>query len=434
MFEDRERPRGEPPRSYRAAICPSGDRPPSTRNGVSGETSVIRCRLCLFSIEPLPLFPSGNSGGKYQCHERACCERSPWPRTLVRGEPGRGLAGKGGEGVAQGVEPAVVVGLERDGIRADQDVRLDLRDVMAGESARASGPGRSRSGRWQLGRFVVIGFDRALSSGRFGSPSGAGSGASRSRSGQLRRTCSTGSLSADSSICWARTCRSAALGRLPVGSIQRRMAQRPPRGHPARGGKAPSCGRRRGPRPQPRTEIEGGGGPGPEPLRGQADRFLELLAQRSFEPPGHILQSVRFFEPGRDCCIGLQRSKDGLDDRLRRAVEPDRQLKMLQSGREIVGLGQLARHDRGDLEELLSRFGPGVQERSLELGRGRGRALGRQDEPAQQDGGAQMVGLRTEARSRHTSWPRPAFAARSGEPISAITATGCRGTLASPSS
>ena len=82
-----------------------------------------------------------------------------------------------------------------------------------------------------------------------------------------------------------------------------------------------------------------------------------------------------------------------MEDRLRRAVEPDRQLKMLQSGREIVGLGQLARHDRGDPEELLSRFGPGVQERSLEFGHGRGRALGRQDEPAQQDGGAQMVGL-----------------------------------------
>ncbi len=82
-----------------------------------------------------------------------------------------------------------------------------------------------------------------------------------------------------------------------------------------------------------------------------------------------------------------------MEDRLRRAVEPDRKLKMLQGGREIAGLGQVDRQGRGDLEKLLSRVGPGVQEQSLELGHARGRTLGRLDEPAQQDRGAQMVGL-----------------------------------------
>ncbi len=76
---------------------------------------------------------------------------------------GHGLAGEGGEPTDQPVEPTVVVGLQHHGLGADQDVRLDMRDLLPVQSAPGldAGPVEPVEAI-DLGRFVVAGVKVAV--------------------------------------------------------------------------------------------------------------------------------------------------------------------------------------------------------------------------------------------------------------------------------
>ena len=256
-----------PDRDLPEAATPAQER----HRGLGPDLAHEVCRL--LSIEPLPLL-LGQLGRKV-----------PVPRQRVLGAidladdlgsrmcRGNGLAGQRGESIDQPVQPAVVVGLEHHGLWADQDIRLNLRHVLSCQTGPGLDPGRSS--QWKQ----ATSGDSSSSGSRAGprpsrsseSLRGPSASASRSRSGQLSRTCSIGSLSVDSSIIWQTHGQIDGLGR-GTGPVDPAAEGRPGRGvvaqpEPAEPEILVRCLSRNGVGGE---QIKGRGGRAPEPFLGPA--------------------------------------------------------------------------------------------------------------------------------------------------------------------
>ena len=68
--------------------------------------------------------------------------RSTWPTTFVRGwAGGTDVPASAREPIDQAVEPAIVFGLQHHGVRANQKVRLDERDLLPCQTGTSLDPG-----------------------------------------------------------------------------------------------------------------------------------------------------------------------------------------------------------------------------------------------------------------------------------------------------